>query len=206
MMAPWWINNYRVFGEFLRLVPMSAAVMYVGNNPMNKTGAATVDVDFQRSRIHVNENEVLAANARLRTEALAYIRDNPGRFIELAFKKIAILWRPWPIGEGYSTGIYFWLNLLSSGPVILFALIGMVLLAREDLRKFTPIFLYIAINTAVAAVLIGATRYRLPLEPFLFVLAAMPAAILIRWSAMFLVKWRGESTPAETTPASNRTQ
>jgi 4-amino-4-deoxy-L-arabinose transferase-like glycosyltransferase len=180
LMAPWWINNVRVYGEFVRLVPLSAAVFYIGNNPMNDTGAETPDVDFVRSRIHVPSSAVLATNAELKSEAIAFIEEHPAKFVELAIKKAFILWRPWPIAGPYSVGIFYWINLLTAAPLILFAAIGAGLLARKDARRASPIFMHLFIYTAIIMVLASATRYRIPLEPFLCVLAAIPVAMLVR--------------------------
>ena len=163
LMAPWWINNYKVYGEFVPLVPMSAAVLYIGNNPMNKTGSETPNVDFERARIHVNASEVPNTNQKLKLEAITFTRNHPVTFLELGVKKALILWRPWPIADTFSSGIYFWGVLLTSLPIFLFAIFGLGLLARDCPRKGIPIFLYFAMSTGITMVLAAQTRYRMPL-------------------------------------------
>ena len=120
---------------------------------MNKTGSQTVDVDFEWAKIHVKSSEVLNTNQELKSEAIAFIRNHPATFLELAVKKALILWRPWPIAGPYSSGIYFWSVFLTSGPIIFLAIFGVRLLAKDDPRKGSPIFLYLAMNTGIVMVL-----------------------------------------------------
>jgi 4-amino-4-deoxy-L-arabinose transferase-like glycosyltransferase len=182
LMAPWWLQNWQVYGHFVRLVPMSAAVLYIGNNPMNKTGAQTVGVDFDLEKLRGPEvdHDPIAANARLFDEAVTFIRENPGRFLWLAVKKAAIIWRPWPIAPPFDTPFYVLVNLLSTGPVILLAVACFGFASRQQLRLLVPVFLFIVAYTVALSALAGATRYRLPLEPLLFVLAGTTLAGLCR--------------------------
>jgi hypothetical protein len=60
----------------------------------------------------------------------------------------------------------------------MFALIGVATEGRQRWRALSPIFLLVGFLTAVHMVTIGSIRYRLPLEPFLLVIAARAAANL----------------------------
>ena len=41
-MSPWWYHNYLKYGKFVRLNIGSSFVLYVGNNPLNKTGGGVI--------------------------------------------------------------------------------------------------------------------------------------------------------------------
>ena len=42
LMSPWWYHNYLKYGKFVRLNIGSSFVLYVGNNPLNKTGGGVI--------------------------------------------------------------------------------------------------------------------------------------------------------------------
>ena len=41
-MSPWWYHNYLKYGKFVRLNLGSSLTLYVGNNPLNKTGGGVI--------------------------------------------------------------------------------------------------------------------------------------------------------------------
>ncbi len=42
LMSPWWYHNYLKYGEFIRLNLGSNFTLFVGNNPLNKTGGGVI--------------------------------------------------------------------------------------------------------------------------------------------------------------------
>ena len=46
LMAPWWLNNYRAYGSFVRLTLGGGITLYAGNNPLNHSGGGNLGVDY----------------------------------------------------------------------------------------------------------------------------------------------------------------
>jgi hypothetical protein len=76
-----------------------------------------------------------------------------------------------PNAEAYSGNVYRIISALSFGPVLLLAAFC-ALLWRRTARALLPIYLLIGYFTLVHMVTIASLRYRLPIEPFLIVMAA----------------------------------
>ena len=41
-MSPWWIFNYNKYNKFIMFNLSSTLTLFIGNNPLNKTGGGTV--------------------------------------------------------------------------------------------------------------------------------------------------------------------
>jgi hypothetical protein len=76
---------------------------------------------------------------------------------------------------------------LSFGPILVLGLIAAFSL-RKQFWTLLPVYLLFAYFTAVHMVTIASLRYRLPLEPFLILLAAGPIATLYSRHAEGLAK------------------
>ncbi len=183
LMAPWWAHNYAKYDTFVRLSLADGDVLYRGNNPLNTSGGGVGgeearDVDFDLSRF-AGYRDPVARNAAMRRAALEFIRDNPGRFLELAAVKFARLWRPWPYARDYQAPWIIAASVLSYVPVMGLAL---YFLAVEGWRRFwrlSPILGYVAYLTLVHMATIGSVRYRVPMEPFVILFAGAGAARLV---------------------------
>jgi len=85
------------------------------------------------------------------------------------------LWSPTPdattAGRANGGGLKDWISISSYTPVLLLAVVGIILLARQT-RRLLPIYGYFLTFTAVYAVFLPTTRYRLPLDFFLIIFAA----------------------------------
>ena len=42
LMAPWWLNNYKVYDGFVRLTLGAGVALYAGNNPLNHSGGTAI--------------------------------------------------------------------------------------------------------------------------------------------------------------------
>ena len=171
LMTPWWLANYQEYGQFVRLTAGGGTQLYAGNNPLNKTGGALVGEDYDMKDFLGIPN--LADRDRAAgAAAIAYIRRNPAHFIELAWLKFVRVWRPWPVNPGYS-GIGILLVTAGSYlPVLVLALVG-IAMKRRNWRRLSPIYAFAGAYTLVHMVMAGTIRYRLPLEPFLIIFAAI---------------------------------
>lgn len=177
LMAPWWLHNYRLYGSFVRLNPNLGLVLYAGNNPLNRSGGAARGVDYDRSRFDAIADPV-ARDRAMRDAAIAYIMEDPGRFLSMAWVKFVRMWRPWPSHEAYGNPLAVAVSVLSFVPVLLLAVVGLVL-RRRDVLRLAPILLFGLGYTALHMALSGTIRYRLPLEPFLICFSGVAVGALI---------------------------
>jgi 4-amino-4-deoxy-L-arabinose transferase-like glycosyltransferase len=170
LMAPWWLHNYRAYGTFVRLNLGSGLMLYTGNNPLNRSGGA-LDIDRDPARFD-NIPDPLIRDRAMWNAGADYIKQNPGRFLALAITKFMRFWRPWPYASDYATPLYVVLSLLSFVPVLGLALVFLAAWGWRERAVIAPVVLLAAYLTAVHMVLAASVRYRLPLEPFLIILAA----------------------------------
>jgi 4-amino-4-deoxy-L-arabinose transferase-like glycosyltransferase len=178
LMTPWWINNYRAYGGFVRLTLGAGQVLYAGNNPLNRSGGGILDVDYDLSAF-ANIANPIDRDRALRDAALDYIVHHPQRFFELAGLKFLRIWWPWPVNDAYrSIGVII-VSVASFVPVLLLAAVGL-LTSRRRLRPLSPILVFALGYTAVLMILVGTIRYRLALEPFLIVFAGSGATFFIK--------------------------
>lgn len=175
LMSPWWYHNYQRYGEFVRLAPSDGYPLYAGNNPMNQTGGGlgmsngTGDVDFTGFKQFQGAVE---KNTALRDAALDYIANNPMRFVEMAGIKFIRFWRLWPYAPQYKTPLTIIVSLASYGICLIFSIASLFMYIRTRWRPLIPMLMFAAYLTAVHMITIGSVRYRIPIEPFLLVIAS----------------------------------
>lgn len=199
LMAPWWVHNYEKYGEFVRLNLGDGIVLYSGNNPLNKSGGGVnyspgdegyeeYAVDRDMGRFKSIEDRV-ERNDALRRAAYDYIIKNPSHFVELAGVKFIRFWRLWPYAPKYEKPHLIAASLLSYGVVLGLSLWFVLQFTRKHWRVVAPLYLFATYLTAVHMATIGSIRYRLPLEPFMIVLASYTMNHLLercRWAQSFL--------------------
>jgi len=182
LMAPWWLHNYRAYGTFVRLNLGGGIVFYSGNNSHNETGGS-LDTDSDQKQFAVIADRV-ARDRAMWDAGLAYIQSNPERFVELAGLKFMRFWRLWPYASAYSGRAYVVVSVLTFVPVLVLAMLYLGLWGWREIALIGPVLALIGYYTLVHVVLAASLRYRLPLEPFLIVLASVAVARLARcWPA-----------------------
>jgi hypothetical protein len=157
------------------------------------------------SRIDALEAQVgdhyLATDKVLMPIALQYIAENPGRTLVLFAKKVLTLFTPFTktiTTNQYTTTFYRVVAIISSLPLLLFAAAGAWLGLRADRRLMLVYALLGSIITAYG-LLNTCTRFRLPLDPFLIILAAV--ALTRAWHAAMKEK---ATAPVSEAPAPTR--
>jgi hypothetical protein len=175
LMSPWWIRNYLLFDAFVPFSTGAAKNLYLGNNPNNphagvdwRTGAEPDVVE----RIDAIADESARQSAYSKA-AMDYIAAEPTAFLDRAARKFVRFWNVVPNAEVYSGNVYRIISVLTFGPVLLLATFC-ALLWRRTARALLPIYLLIGYFTLVHMITIASLRYRLPIEPFLIVMAAYP--------------------------------
>jgi 4-amino-4-deoxy-L-arabinose transferase-like glycosyltransferase len=180
LMTPWWIHNYERYGEFVRLSLGLGVPLYNANNPYITEGGRTYFQDLDEKHGFDGMDSVERIKA-MRAKGFDFIRENPGRFVELAGERFLRFWRLWPYTDQYKSPLTIATSVLSFVPVLALALWFLARRLAYDWRRLSPILLFTVFLTAVHMVVVASIRFRFPIEPFLIVLAAAQAAHLLRY-------------------------
>jgi len=183
--APWMIRNMQVIGAPV-LNTNGGFNLYLGNNPA-ATGMFVSIKDTPRGESWeiLRQTGEVQASETLKNDAIAWIKENPTRFISLALKKAAYFWMP-PFHEGkgkQSTAekavrLMWALQFLTLAA----AAFGSLAIARLRNRQLLILWLAIVGYTAGHMLFYVLFRYREPIMPMLGVIAALTLESLIaRW-------------------------
>ena len=197
-MTPWWIRNALVTGHFVPTTLQVGASLYDGWNP-RATGASEMSfverlADEERRRqagppgdqdAHPESQPAQTGTAadtleyrldrRLRDEALAWARHNPGRVVELAWIKLVRMWNLWPNEPSLSSWPMRLAIAATYVPVLLLALVGAVRTAHRG-WPYVLCWLPAVYFSLLHTVFVSSIRYRQPAMLPLMVLAAGAAA------------------------------
>ncbi|MGB5108084.1 MAG: glycosyltransferase family 39 protein [Candidatus Zixiibacteriota bacterium] len=177
VVMPWTIRNYKVFGKLVPVSTNGGINFYMGNNP-DATGGfnwklpagAIWNVPSENG-----QNEINASNLGYQ-QGIQFIRDNPGRFVELIGARLYYLFRPptWTILSKDSlhevvTKIVWVVMYLALFVVTL--ILGLPC-AWKQRGYFLSLLQLIAWLVLPFIVSYGGTRYRLPIEPLMAIISA----------------------------------
>ena len=188
VVSPWMVRNQRALGT-ASLSTNGGRNLWLGNNPAATVNSGS-DIDMPPAlQARIDAADEAEADRIYKEEALAFIRSRPQRFVTLLLLKGAALWRfdPSPTTDGYKVdqGRNRWLSVLSYVPVLLLAIIGFWRADRLQKKELLLWLLYFAVFTAVHAVYISNVRFRLPLDQFLIIMAALSVQKLFKNSTVF---------------------
>ncbi len=190
VMAPWWIHNYSKYDRFVRLNLAEGYVWISGHNPLNQSGGGIQyeegkggDVDLRP--YFENYSDPYERNQAMKKDAFDYIKSDIPHFLKMTGVKFLRFWRLYPYASEFSSPVYVIVSLFSFAPILILALISMAFYTKDVWLRMAPVFLFIAYLTFVHSVTIASLRYRLPLEPFLIMMAAFALKnIISRLAAM----------------------
>jgi 4-amino-4-deoxy-L-arabinose transferase-like glycosyltransferase len=200
----WTLRNYIAYDHVVVVNAASGANFWAANNdayaswgkrgsvpmcggPYGDTGYCRefreLDAELQRRNLSRTEY-VLALESASWERGLQFVRESPGRFVRLGIAKFLQLWSPWPdaVHTGAARGgeKRALISAASYIPLLLLALVGLVMSAREQARKLIPIYLLIVVFVAPFTVFLPTMRYRLPIDCLMGIFAAVPLARLWR--------------------------
>ncbi|HEV8241338.1 MAG TPA: glycosyltransferase family 39 protein, partial [Thermoanaerobaculia bacterium] len=195
ILAPIAVRNVAMTGEPLLTSFQGGVNYWIGNNPdadgtyrplvagrqvPERERAEAVRLAEQASGRKLSPREV---SRYWLHRALAWTVSEPGAFLRLQVRKLALFWSPyeWPDAVDYA-----WLRhespvlraaFVERGTLSLLALAGLWLV-RGDLRRWAPVLVLLFGWMAVTVAFFLFSRYRLPAVPPLALLAAVPLARL----------------------------
>ena len=135
-------------------------------------------LDAIESRIEAGEDPFVVTDSILLPIAVRHMREHPGRTVELFVRKLVTLYSAFSktLTQNHDTSRRNkLLAALAFYPLLALATAGAVVGVRRRARVGVVLVLLGAISGAYA-LLDTCTRFRLPLDPFLAVLAALPLA------------------------------
>jgi hypothetical protein len=171
-LLPWGLRNRSVSGEFV-LTTLWLGPTLVDGLRDGATGGSDMRFfeDEAPQRIGLTEAEV---DRLYRDRAWEFVRENPGRTLELAVLKQARFWKPWPTADEADGNVL----RIACGAMSAWLAVGAVLGIRRVLgrpgerRALGPTLGPLLCLAALHAVIVGSLRYRVPGEYPLCVLAA----------------------------------
>ncbi len=175
ILLPWTLRNYLVLHAFVPLTTMSGYTFYEGNNPHNATGGPGGALPFPDTR-GMGEVE---KDRFLRHEAIRAIRNDPRRMPGLIWSKFKRLWNVKlnTDNPAYASRLTVLASMLSFTPLLVLFVIGLVLSWKRR-RELIYLYLLILHTTAINLAFVSSLRYRLPLEPFMIIVASYAVAVV----------------------------
>ncbi len=200
----WTLRNYAAYDRVVIVNAAGGANFWAANNeayarwgkegsvpmctgPHGVTSYCLEDRQIQQelqARNLTRTERVLAHERAAWEHGLRFVREAPGRFVKLAFTKFLQFWSPWPdavhTGPARGGSSRDAISAVTYIPLLLLALVGLFLSAKEHAQKLIPIYLLIAVFVAPFTVFLPTMRYRLPIDFLLAIFAAIPLARLWR--------------------------
>ncbi len=191
VLLPWTIRNYLVFQQIVFLKTSFDLNFWLGNNPHATGFLYTASGEPMQNTLPASTLEYLSSlneaerYAVLRYEALQWIAANPLQFLKLTMMRIVYLWVISPTylitDQNIVEPRYFYVfRSIIQIVLLLLALLGSVLTYRKYRQFFVLSIWWLAAFTAPYAISVaGNTRYRLPVEPILLILASVCFGTLV---------------------------
>jgi len=174
IVLPWVFRNYMIFESFVPSTTSSGHILWEGNNPWNTTGGVSGTFHDKSSWLTVVPEGLseLEEDEWKKSQAIAFIKQNPHVFVENGVKKALRLWSLWPNASEFQTPFYKAISIFSFGSVLALSVLGCILLTWLR-REVMLIVLFAGYVTVLQILTLGSIRYRLPLEPLLIVIASI---------------------------------
>lgn len=171
----WTARNYVQYGQ---LVPMSAQMgwtMYEGFTlDREEVARRPYDMAVEAGRLGITGN--MAVGTYFMAKTKAFVRAHPLSAAKIVVGKALLFWRPFP----YYPHTWWQRAGLGAYYLGLFALALAGVSAGLRRAEWGPVWALFAYLTAAHSVFFTSLRYRLPLDPFLCLLAAAGIAALAR--------------------------
>lgn len=189
VVGPWTLRNYTVFD---RVIPVASSVGYnlwKGHNPaargsgdeIEKTGAAIRQLGDKVAAVPHDRNFEIAVDSVFRDAAIQHIKTHPVETFVLGLKKNLLFW----LWEAYDPISWQLAYLIPHVITTALTVFGLVLAFRHGIGgPALFIVAVVVIQSLINAAFSVHVRYRMTIEPILFVYAAVALVALAR-SAWF---------------------
>ena len=172
LLFPWWVRNYTIFNKLVIFTTSSGANFYLGNNPFNKDGGCDWSKDVNRKIVDkINQLSEIEQNKIFKEKAIEFIKEHPYEFLKLAFMKLKRFYNIEFNSESLRKSKLNYISIFSYGVIFILFLMSIVLNIK-DWRKLSAIYILFIYFTLLHMIVIASIRYRLPLEPFMILLAS----------------------------------
>lgn len=166
-LMPWVIRNYNVYHKFVPASAEGGQGFYLSYCPKDGIFGFNAAPD---DPVVIEGNRISSAVLRSQffiKKTVDFIAANPKKVLVLEVKKLLYFWAPfdWEIVGGR------WFNFAYVA-ILPFFTLGFIM-AFKQFRKSYPILLPIIYFQIMTLVFYGSPRFRLPIEPYIFILGAV---------------------------------
>lgn len=193
IVLPWTVRNYSVFHQVILVSTNGGRTFLSGNNPEAR-GDYTPNSPLMAA-VRFSVADQVAANERAYALGLAWIRDNPIRFLELIPMKIWRLWAPDGEGEwwyqrgfaGYDQHVFAFRTLRIFNQVYYIGLLALATNAVWQLfrdRKLQSPWAFLGVwlagyVTIISCIFSGQSRFHFPIMPWVVIYAGWALALVM---------------------------
>ena len=203
VIAPVTVRNYLLGNDFVLIASQGGINFFIGNNPHSDGSSAVVpglgddwdyaDAVFLAERDLGKKVKPSQASNYFYKRGWDFILKRPGQSLPLLWKKFSLFWTKFEIGNNQN--IYFiqryspLLKILPLGFWLIgpLSFLGLFLVAR-DFKRHSLLIMFTTFYLLTIVFFFVNARFRLPLLPFLMILAAF--SILFLWDKVKKKEYR----------------
>lgn len=177
LLIPWTVRNYTVQKKFILIASEGGITFWTGNNELavgDGDMAANPQIKLLNNELRKQHGYPSPAEMErvYYSEAVRFIKTEPGSFFLLLLKKTFYFWFP----VGRSMSLFSLKHQITSHisyfPILLLAVIAVIKLIQAHKTPFLPLISMLSAMTA-CVIFFPQERYRIPMtDPFLIMLAA----------------------------------
>ena len=196
VLVPWAVRNSQFFGQTVLISTNGGATLLTGNNP--SADGSYIENDPLVAQRNFSVRDQVEADRRAKELALNWIKENPGRFIQLVPLKIWHLWaKDGEIEWGYQSEYPHyqehrrifrsvrWINQIFYSLLLAGSLGAAVLLIKNGRGVTWPWVLFgyclIIYLTLISMVFSGQSRFHFPAMPWIIMYASWASVTFLRF-------------------------
>ena len=181
---PWLLRKYKIYRKPFVIATNGGYNFWMGNNQWADESSGNT---IQRSGYLLKKLNQAGSDTEKESiyyqDAFEFIKKHPKRLVTLTLQKTLNLWRLYLMPDtGYKTKALLskMLGAASFGPMSFLAIWGILLSWRQK-KKYSVLFMLLFFSfTMMYSLFITKVRLRLPLDPYLIILASYGAWILVQ--------------------------
>jgi len=170
VMLPWGIRNYKIHKTFIFTTTQGGLGLYESVGPEANAGPVG-SIIREKYKDIFNQKGEIELDQYWRQKAYQAIRNDPARFMKLAIKKF---FRMWSITINYQSAhpvLYNTVSIMFYLPIFLL-LMASFFYAKDKWQSCLILMIPIVYKSMIHMVFIGSVRYRVPLMPYVSIMAA----------------------------------